>query len=299
MDTTDLRLSLLLMKNSRAPYRELAGKLGISLQAVHRRIQVMREMGVIQEFVTLPTSKALGSVDVLVIGGSLTQSMDETSRALDASEFIDAIFIAGGNVLFISAVLRDISELEALTEQVRTAGQVPEPRVGIISPLQRAPTGGTVAPLSDLERRIIGSLHHDSRKAVTDIGEELGVSARTVNRHLGRMARDGLIGFTIQWFPCACHDIFAMLQLDLRPGLEKNEVLSALRAKHGPRIVWPVAFSNLPNFLLLTTWSASPKELEELQRSIEKEASVGTVMAHILYAGHPCTSWMDRMIDRW
>ena len=299
MDATDIRLSLLLMKNSRVPYRELAGKLGISLQAVHRRIQVMREMGVVREFVTLPSSRALGSVDVFVFGRSLSQSMDETTRALDSSEFLDAIYVAGGNVLYISAVLRNISELEALTEQIRTAGQVPEPRVGIMSPPQRAPAGGAVAPLTELERRIIRSLHHDSRKSVTDVGKELGVSARTVNRHLGRMAKDGLVGFTIQWYPCMCHDIIAMLHLELRPGVEKNEVLSALRAKHGPRIVWPAAFSNLPNFLLLTVWSASPKELEELQRSIEQEAFVGTVMANILYAGHPCVSWMDKMIARW
>ena len=41
MDATDIRLSQMLMKNSRVPYREMAGKLGISLQAVHRRIQVL------------------------------------------------------------------------------------------------------------------------------------------------------------------------------------------------------------------------------------------------------------------
>jgi len=299
MDETDIRLSLLLMKNSRAPYRELASKLDISLQAVHRRIQLMREMGVVQEFVTLPTSRALGCVDVFVMGRSTSQAMEETARALDRSEFLDGLYVAGGNVVFVSALLRDISELEALTEHVRTAGQVPEPRVGIMAPMHTASSAAGIAPLTELERRIIRSLHHDSRKSVTDIAEELGISARTVNRHIGRMAKDGLVAFTVLWFPCGCRDIFSMLSLELRPGLDKNEVLSALRRRYGPKIVFPAAFSNLPNFLLLLTWSTSPRDLEELQRSIEKEPSVESVMTDILYCGHACTCWRDRLIDSW
>ena len=74
MDATDIRLSQMLMKNSRVPYRELASKLGISLQAVHRRIQVLKEMGVIRDFVTVPTREALNAIVVFIFGPSGSSS---------------------------------------------------------------------------------------------------------------------------------------------------------------------------------------------------------------------------------
>jgi Lrp/AsnC family transcriptional regulator for asnA, asnC and gidA len=297
MDEIDIRLSLLLMRNSRIPYRDLADDLGISIQAVHRRIQLMREMGVIREFVTLPSPKGLACVNVFVFGRSLSRSMDETVRDIGSDDHIDGIYVASGNMMFISAVLRDISELDDLTELVRKVGQIPEPRIGITSQPQRSSAERGAPPLSNTDYAIIGSLHHDSRKSVTDVAKEIGISARSVNRHLGQMAKFGLVEFKIQWFPCDCRDIFAMMHLDLRPSLDKNAVLSDLKKKHGSRIVLPLAFSNIPNYALLLIWSTTPKELEEVQRSIEKEGSVGTVVTDILYVGHPFSNWRDRLLD--
>jgi hypothetical protein len=57
-----------------------------------------------------------------------------------------------------------------------------------------------------------------------------------------------------------------------------------------------MTFSNIPNYILLLAWSTSSKDLEELQRSIEKEGSVSTVMADILYVGHPFSNWRDELI---
>ncbi len=297
MDEIDIRLSMLLMRNSRIPYRDLADDLGISIQAVHRRIQLMREMGVIREFVTQPSPKGLACVNVFIFGRSLSRSMDETVRDLGSDEHVDGIYIASGNMMFISAILREISELDDLTELIRKTGQIPEPRVGLTIQ-DFSPHGEKGAPpLSKMDYAIIRSLHHDSRKSVTDVAKETGISARSVNRHLGQMAKFGLIEFRIQWFPCECRDIFAMMHLNLLPGLEKQAVISELRKTHGVRVILPMTFSNIPNYILLLAWSTSSRDLEELQRSIEGGGSVSTVMTDILYVGHPFSTWRDRMID--
>jgi len=297
MDEMDLRLSMLLMRNSRTPYRDLAANLDISLQAVHRRMQTMREMGIIREYVTLPTSQALHSINVLIFGRSRSQTMEKTISDLGQSNYLEGAYVASGNMLFISAVLRDISELDILSELIRTVGQIPDPQIGIMSLPQRSQPISNKEPLSKMDLSIIRSLHHDSRKSVSDVAKELGVSTRSINRHMGRMAKDGLVHFTIQWFPCGCRDIFAMLHTKIQPSLDKNEVISLLRKKHGPRVVLPMNFSNIPNFLLLLTWSTTPKELEELQRSIEQEGSVEAVMTDILYVGYPFRNWRDRILD--
>ncbi len=293
----DIRLSQLLMGNSRVPYRELASKLGISVQAVHRRLQVLKEMGVVRDLIAYPSSEALGAVDVMVFGASRSRSMEDAVKAIGGSELVDSVYVASGNVLYVGALLHDISELEGVTELVRERGQVPEPRVGIFSAGGKGPKERGVSPLTELEYRIISSLHRDSRKSVTDVAEELGVSGRTVNRHIGRMARDGLARFSIRWFPCACRDIIAMLHVELRPNVDKGAVRSALVRAHGPRIVEPMSFSNLPNFLMLVTWSTSSKEVEQLQRAVEAEGGVASAMTDILYKGAPFDNWRDRLIE--
>jgi DNA-binding Lrp family transcriptional regulator len=298
MDATDIRLSQLLMVNSRVPYRELASKLGISIQAVHRRMQLLREMGVIRDFVTIPSSEALGAIDIMVFGASRSRSMEDAVSTIGKNEYVDSIYIASGNVLYVGALLHDISELEGVTELVREHGQVPEPNVGIFSARGKGPKERGVVPLTELEYRIIASLRRDSRKSVTDVAAELGVSGRTVNRHIGRMARDGLVAFTIRWFPCACRDIIAMFHVELRPGVDKAAARSALVREHGARIVEAMSFSNLPNFLMLVIWSTSSKEVEDLQRAIESEASVASVMTDILYKGAPFDNWRDALIEK-
>ncbi len=94
MDATDIRLSQMLMKNSRVPYRELASKLGISLQAVHRRIQVLKEMGVIRDFVTVPSREALNAIVVFVFGKSNSPSMEEIDEV--ARDVADRVLANAG-----------------------------------------------------------------------------------------------------------------------------------------------------------------------------------------------------------
>jgi DNA-binding Lrp family transcriptional regulator len=285
----------MLMRNSRVPYRILADKLDISLQAVHRRIQVMREIGVIRNFVAVPSREALNAITVFTFGKTEAQQTEDIVETIGADDRVYGIYLAGGNVLYVAALLKDIAELEDITRLMNDVGQVPEPMVGISG--SRGTTLSGKGNLSDMDLRIIGALHHDSRMAVTDVAEELGASSRTVNRRLKRMMDEGSIDMTIQWYPCACRDIFAMVHLDLVQGVDKNEVRSTLMRKHGARIVRPMAFSNLPDFLLFLTWSTSPMEVEELQRSIEHEDYIETVLTNILYVGTPFNIWRDRLLE--
>ncbi len=50
MDNIDVVLIQLLLANSRRSYGELAGQLGLSVNAVHKRIQALIEAGIIRKF---------------------------------------------------------------------------------------------------------------------------------------------------------------------------------------------------------------------------------------------------------
>jgi DNA-binding Lrp family transcriptional regulator len=50
MDKTDIALSMLLLGDSRLSHRELSEKLGLSINAVHKRIQELKAAGMIRKF---------------------------------------------------------------------------------------------------------------------------------------------------------------------------------------------------------------------------------------------------------
>lgn len=59
MDKTDIVLSMLLLANSRISYRELAEKLDLSANAIHKRIQSLIDLGIIRRFTTKVSLVAL------------------------------------------------------------------------------------------------------------------------------------------------------------------------------------------------------------------------------------------------
>lgn len=64
MDKTDISLCLFLMSNSRTPYHELAVRLGLSINAVHKRIGTLMDSGIIRAFTARPSLLSLGALSV-------------------------------------------------------------------------------------------------------------------------------------------------------------------------------------------------------------------------------------------
>ncbi|MHA1265775.1 MAG: AsnC family transcriptional regulator [Candidatus Helarchaeota archaeon] len=52
MDEIDFKINLLLMINAWLSYREIANYLGLTINAVYKRVQSMIESGIIQKFRT-------------------------------------------------------------------------------------------------------------------------------------------------------------------------------------------------------------------------------------------------------
>ena len=197
MDEIDLIIVKKLMENSRLTYRELAEESNMSVSAMHKRIQKLVDVGTINAFIARPSIIALKSIWILTTGTSNAKSIDEVIQELGKHESIYFIGTAGGKFLYIGAFLRDISELQDYTIYVSKTSQISEPTIGIIS----VPYITTPEPLSSIDYKILKTLNRDSRKPVTDIADDVGLSANTVRKRLDRMIENNLATFTIEWIP--------------------------------------------------------------------------------------------------
>jgi len=301
MDDTDRKLLLLISANPRAHLGELAKKLGISRQAVHHRIQFLTKIGVILGMTADISIYYLDAVPVMIFGRSKTASIEETLNRLGESEFSKIAVVAGCNFLYVRGDLRNISELDGYVEFVKRAAEMPEPTVGITCLDSGIPPdyvdGGkrkqSYEELSPLDLKIIASLKGNARRPIADIADMVGVSAKTVRRHLKDMISEGSLDLNVPWDPASGEDIYTIVHVNLRDGADKVEVGRKLLSKYP--LVFVRSFSNLPNLLLCALCSDKMTETRRILREINGDEDVLSMMFNLNYFERKYTTWRDKL----
>jgi DNA-binding Lrp family transcriptional regulator len=294
LDKNDIVLCQLLLINSRMSYRELADKLGLSVTAVHNRIQALVEAGVIRRFKAGLSVLVQNSVHVLIYGISKAATVSSIKSKMEKHGSIYWLAVAGGNTLYIGAYLRDIAELEGLVRSVKENAEIPEPTVGLttspIPPSMRLMKIDT--KMCDLDYKIVHALKDDSRKATSDIAEEVGASAKTVSRRLTRMQKNFLIELGIDWYPDASNDIMSMFHVRLKDDANPNTANIILQ-KHCPNTIFYWSFSNIPNNYVFMIWTTTSKELKDIRESFEANPAVQSVTPNVVYTGYIFPTWRN------
>ncbi|MDH3366166.1 MAG: winged helix-turn-helix transcriptional regulator [Thermoplasmata archaeon] len=303
MDDTDRKLLLLISAEPRMHLRELAERLGISRQAAHHRIRVLTEIGVIQGMTAGISIYYLDAVPLVIFGRSQTASIAATLDRLGKSEFTRIAVVAGGNYLYVIGELRDTSELDGYAEFVKRAAEMPEPTVGLysldseLSPkyLDGGKRKRSYKELSPLDLRIISSLKEDARMSVADIADMVGVSAKTVRRHLENMISEGSLDLNVPWDPPSGEDVYTLVHVNLRGGADKAEVGKRLLSKYPIQVAFIRTFINLPGFLLCALCSDKMTETRRVLREIGEDEDVQAIMFNLNYFERKYSTWRDKL----
>ncbi|GAA4524338.1 Lrp/AsnC family transcriptional regulator [Amycolatopsis samaneae] len=127
VDDTDLRVLQLLREDGRRTYSEMAQEVGLSVAAVKRRVDRLRELGVITGFTVEIDHAKLGwgieaFTEIRYVG---TTGVEEIMR--DAAELpeVQTVFtIAGDPDALVHLRARDIGHLQQVIDQLRRSGTV-------------------------------------------------------------------------------------------------------------------------------------------------------------------------------
>jgi len=295
MDQNDIILMNLLLLNSRSSYAELAEKLNLSVNAVHKRIQLLIETGVIRRFTAKLGGSATPLVIVLIWGPSRLASFQGLPEKLAAQGEIYWLTIGGGKVLYIGAYLRSVNDLAPLVNYVKENADISEPVVGIMA-LAPMTVGSRPSEnvLCGLDYRIIRSLQNDARKPLMNVAEELGVSTKTVRRRLDRMIRNSLIELSVEWYPDKSNDICTIVELRFKPGAD-SRMAYGFSKKYFPHVLFLWTYANIPDLAMLAFWTNSMSEVQSMRESLEKEVGVASVNMNILYVGYIFKTWRDQI----
>ena len=305
MDDIDHKLVILISAEPRMQFRELARRLGISRQGVHRRLNSLTEVGVIQGTTAGVSIPYLDALPVVVFGRSRTISIEETLKKLERSELSHRVFVAGGNYIYVVGLLRKISELNKYAEFVKLTAEMPAPTVGIYSFDSRLtfPDAARRAvdrkqgfrQLSPLDLRIIASLKGDARKSTADIADAVGVSTRTVRRRLDDMISEGSLDLDVRSDTRLGGDMLFVTHVNLREGTDKGEVGKRLLSKYPFDDASIRLFSNIPSFFMWIFWTDKIAEMRHALKEVNKDRDVVSIMPNFVYLDRMYDSWKDKL----
>jgi DNA-binding Lrp family transcriptional regulator len=305
MDDTDRKLLMLLISNPRMHLQELATRLGVSKQAVHRRIGYLKEIGVIQSMTAGISYPYLDAIPVAVFGPVRTAPCEKMLDGLGECEFTRRVVVAGGNYLYAVGELRDLSELDGFAEFVRRTSGMSEATVGIFclddGLWKDYPVDGIMKrkqnyrELSALDLRIIASIKDDARKPIEEIADMVGVSPKTVRKHLEIMVSEGSLEMHTRTDSYLGGDICLIGHVNLRVGSDKAEVAKRLLSKHQFQDAYFRTFVNIPGLLTLVFWSDKMAEIREVISMISEDGDVVSVMMNFSYLQRLYATWRDKM----
>lgn len=298
MDQQDLQLIQLRVHEPRATYSDLADALDLSVQAVHRRIQLLQGSKIILGTTVTLSTQYLEAVPVTIYGRSTGGTKAEITRGFESNDRISGVLFGSGGVLTINVLLRRISELNEVLNDVMETARMPYPWAGIEIIRENVIDPATMAtePLSSLDRRIIFSLARDGRKPSTEVAKELNVTAATVKRRLRRMTDIGALEFTTMLHPGFSGDVISIFQVELEEGTERSATISRLRRRLGPIAEYYRTFSNAPERITFVTWNSTLRDLELLIEQVQSEPGIKRAMPDIMYTGWYHPTWRDKMV---
>jgi DNA-binding Lrp family transcriptional regulator len=285
----------MLLANSRLSYREMADQLGISANAVHKRIQSLEAQGIIRRYTTKLSLFGLRAFMVHIYGRSEAVHMDKVREAVSRDDHTYWFCLASGNFVYIGAYLRNLNELVPYTEMVKRECRIQSPSVGIVAPLE--PNPGIDLTVLSIDYRIAQELSDDSRRDISHVSERLGISAKTARRRLQRMTDLKLVEQSIEWYPDASNDVIAIFHMKIRDGYGTMEAFRSVNS-YRPNLLFQVIYPNIPGLVLCYIWTNNFRDLKVILDRMEKEPFCDHVIPNILLTGYIFDTWRERLLEQ-
>jgi DNA-binding Lrp family transcriptional regulator len=289
MDEIDFTILKQLIDNSRITYRELAEIIGISASSTHKRIKKLIDDEIIQRFIARPSALALKYLSILIYGISDAKSMEAVSQELGRHESVYNVAIAAGKWYYIAGFLRDISELQEFSSFVSKTAQISKPILGILN----IPYITTPEPLTTIDYKILKVLNKDARKSITDIADDVGLSAKTVKKRLDRMIENYLVEFTVELK--AEHNLTTGFHISLNEGTDMFKEMQEITEKFEQNAIGVLNYSNIPNFFSAYFWTTNIQDSQMINEELQNKG-FKDIMPIIFLTSNNYDCWVDQLL---
>ena len=306
MDKVDRQMLGILIRNPRTTYKELAKQLHLSIPAVQHRYSKMEESKQITGFHALVNLDLLGGIRIMTYG-QMCGKFDKGMRdRIAAQGSIPYAWCGGLNNLYLAGVLQNISQLDVMLKFVQTACTINNPEVLIVGsgsiiancpPITSDPRMEDMACLTDLDYRIIKAMHYNARKPVAEISKEVGISTKTVGKHLARMMDRKLVDLVTRGRCKGLDVINFALFVRLKGAGSRPAILKKMREDPDFHLLNSWIISNKPNMLYFEVQTESVAEMNGIVEELRNCSDVESLQADISLEEHIFETWRDRSLE--
>ena len=291
MDITDLEIIKILLRNSRTPYRIIGQNLGLTVNAIHKRVQKMCEMGVIRKYTATPNLAHLQGKHVLIAGTSKAKSLVKINERFRDQTSIFFIGVSGAKHLHIDCELQKNQEINEFVEYVKEKAEIEDPFVGII----QSEKIDTPEIFTNNEKLILKALQKDGHKSSIEIADEIELSSKTISKSIKKFQDKKMVDFSINWAPDSEKDLIGNFEIYLNKEQNPNDEIYRLLDLY-PNIVYFQVFSNVRNIIMITTWFDTSKKMQAFFQELESQ-EFDEVILRIIYNGFFFETWRTRFIE--
>lgn len=297
-----MHLYHLLLRDPRMPLRELAERMGISLQAVHKRMQALLEAGILVGTGAAIPGNYLNATSVFIFGCMEGEKpLHQVVADLAKNDSVGYVMLCSGNVMYVSGLLRRSVEMDQFREFVRKTCSMKDAtmaidslgRVGEVRPAE------PLAPeikLSPMDLRIIASLKDDARKPYAQVGEEIGATARTVRQRLDRMIEEGSVELILKVNPTYARTVNSVVHVFTRDGVDRNILGIELMKRFPASVLFFRSYCNIPDMISVATNHRMMSSLFETMDILYEDKRVTKAIPNVVITAWEFDTWRERIL---
>ena len=198
LDSLDKAILIALDGNCRLSYQSIADTVGVTANAIRKRMDRLIEEGVIEEFVVLLRPEMVGSeylVALVTTDGSENESefIEHLGANLNIVQ-VGQLVTSSNRVYFVHCEYVGTQGLKDLGSFFRQLGSVTDVELHTI-----LMSRGNTFNIKRLHLQVLNLLLEDARMSVSLIANRLGITARRAGRAIQEMQDSGAFWFSTRW----------------------------------------------------------------------------------------------------
>ncbi|MFW9912745.1 MAG: winged helix-turn-helix transcriptional regulator [Candidatus Thorarchaeota archaeon] len=285
LDPIDKKLILELDSNCRATFQELALKLGMTANAVRKRVTKLIEQGVIEEFVVI-MKPAMTGAELLLAFLQTDGLEDEDTLIREMGEYpgvVQAGLVASimGRTYLVFAEYIGATGLMNLRKFLSSLESVQDVEIHTLLRQQ-----GTIIELTKLHLRVLRQLIEDARMSITDIANNTGLSARRVRRLLSDITDSGAFWLAARWNLSAGEDTEFYLRIQIDEQIADRETVDAYLRTNYPNQYWLSFHSAIEPIVFAKFVTEHFRESDDIARASRSAPFAKSTSVLICYPVH-------------
>jgi DNA-binding Lrp family transcriptional regulator len=270
LDIIDKNILMILSRDCRTSYREIAKSLGMSATTIKSRVDELVEAGIILGFI-VEFSYAMINSEVMLVWLTTDNKEDQNQFAqeIGMTRGIRQIVPLYGGDYLIFLEYCNSHELGKISMTIKSNPHVSSTEMHtLIGPL------GRKATLSNLQLRVLKELLTDARMEISEIARRSGLTVRIVRRTLRELKESETIRFSTLLRPNVGNRVTFLLKLRWDPKqVGRDEIVKLLIQEYMDEF-WTITPSASDSFLIAIALVDNLNQMDTMTSKIKSIPSV-------------------------